>query len=141
MKAYTAGLLQGKSYRVLQNHLTQALKAFDLSIPEWKLLGQLCDSGKSRVADLAKMLDVDPPHITALVNDLEKKLLVKKIPSVQDKREVHINITTKGIKVVEKTEPTIRQAMKRILKGISIPELMIYMRVLNAIVKNGQELK
>src|SRR5690348_14501831 len=77
INAYSTGLIQGKAYRALNTALTKILLRFGISIPEWKLLGQLVDHGDLKLAQLAEKLDVEAPLVTALIDKLEKKALVK----------------------------------------------------------------
>lgn len=141
MAIYNIGLLQGKAYRVMQKQLTDALAPFSLSIPEWKLLGQLNDHKELRVADLAQIMDVDPPLITALVSSLERKNFVKKMSHKSDRRAVCIVATTKGKKTLGDTIPVVRQEMAQLFLGITAEERGIYMKVLGIIAEQGKSTK
>lgn len=137
LHAYSTGLLQGKAYRVLNTSVTKALLAQDVSIPEWKLLGQLHDHGLMRLADLAQRLDVEPPLVTKLIDGLEKKNMIKRTSHPQDKRAKVISITKKGKDAVLTLEVPVKTAMGKLLQGITPEELRIYLRVLQTIVNNA----
>lgn len=137
LNAYSAGLLQGKAYRTLNAHLTRALLEFDLSIPEWKLLGQLYDNGDMRLAQLADQLNVEPPLVTALVDSLEKKEFVLRKNDQKDKRAKVISSTEKSLHNIPEIEIKIKKTMAMLLSGITREELITYMKVLTAIVDNG----
>lgn len=137
IRAYKAGLMQGKAYRVLNAHLTKALLHYDLAIPEWKLLGQLAEYGDMKLAKLADHLSVEAPLVTALVDRLEKKGFVKRTNDIQDKRAKVISATNKGLKLIEEIEPHVKDAMRVLLKGVPHDDILAYLRVLEAIVKNG----
>jgi DNA-binding MarR family transcriptional regulator len=137
LNAYSTGLLQGKAYRALNNSLTKVLLVHDISIPEWKLVGQLVDHGEMKLAQLADRLDVEAPLITALIDKLEKKELVKRTNHPQDKRSKIIMVTPKGKKTIIEIEPYVKQTMARMLKGIHRSELFSYIHVLQTIVNNA----
>lgn len=137
LNAYSTGLLQGKAYRVLNSSVTKVLSEYGLSIPQWKLIGQLYDHGDMKLADLAQHLDVEAPLVTALIDTLEKKMLVKRMHHPKDKRAKIITITTKGKKTLIEIEPQVKQAMGVLLKGIKREQLMTYFRVLQTIVNNA----
>lgn len=137
LKTYNAGLVQGKAYRILSAHLTKALLAYGVSIPEWKLLGQLADHGNLKLATLAELLSVEAPLVTALVDKLEKKAFVERANDPQDRRAKVISITPAGKQLVKQAESAVRASMKNLLKGVSLGELKTYMKVLSTIVKNG----
>src|SRR5581483_6647765 len=86
LHAYSSGLLQGKAYSRLHTNLTRALFPFNISIPEWKLLGQLYEHGKVKLNELAELLSYDPPMVTKLAKSLEKKALVKRMQDPRDER-------------------------------------------------------
>lgn len=136
LTAYGTGLLQGKAYSRLSDALDQTLLPFGVSIPEWKLLGQLHEHGKMRLAELADRLGYDPPMVTKLAKKLEKKQLSKRVADRTDERAKVMSITPKGDQLVKKIEPEVKKTMRGVLKGITPDELRIYLKVLTAIVKN-----
>lgn len=137
--AYNAGLLQGKAYRALNTELTKALLQFDLSIPEWKLLGQLYDHGEMKLAELADRLQVEAPLVTALIDKLEKKKLVLRKFHPHDKRAKIIIATSTAKKIIPKVEPVVRKSMTTLMKGVSFNELRTYVKVLKIIVTNASK--
>ena len=136
LHAYSTGLLQGKAYSRLHKYLTCTLIPFGVSIPEWKLLGQLHEHGKMRLAELAEYLSYDPPMVTKLVKRLEKKAMVKRAEDKYDERAKVITITNEGRILINNTEPLVKMAMGKILEGISKEELVTYLKVLTVIVNN-----
>jgi len=122
----------------LQYHLTDALKAYDISIPEWKILGKLYDFEKVKVVELANMLDVDPPLITKLVNKLEKKDMVVRMSEPADQRIVWIKHTEKGKSLIPELEVAVRKELRFLLDGITGGDMVAYKKVLNTIVKQGK---
>ncbi len=136
--AYRAGILQGKAYRTLQNHLTMALEPFDLSIPEWKILGKLYDEEKLKVVDIAAILEVDPPLITKLVHRLVQKKYVIKTKDSKDQRTVFLVLTKKGLGIIPTAEIEVRKALGYLLMGVSGEDMAAYKRVLENIAKQGK---
>lgn len=139
LKAYNTGLLQGKAYSKLHSKLSATLLPFQVSVPEWKLLGQVYENEKVKLSLLAELLSYDPPMITKLVKQLEKKSLLKRTPDQHDERAKVIVITATGKKVIEHAEPEVKKAMREVLKGITLPQLLTYLTVLAAIVRNSEE--
>ena len=136
IQAYSTGLLQGIAYSRLHARLNVALLPFRISIPEWKLLGQVHENGSVKLSDLAELLSYDPPMVTKLVKQLEKKGLTKREPDKRDERAKIIKNTKRGTSLLLEAEPEVKKAMNEILKGISREELSIYLKVLTTIVTN-----
>jgi len=137
LNAYSTSLLQGKAYRALSRHLTQALFPHKLSIPEWKLLGQLYEKGEMRLAELADLLEVRPPLVTKLVDGLEARGLLRRIPDPEDSRARLISATAEGRGIIPKAEKDVKRAMAVLLKDVSREDLLKYLRVLAKIIDNA----
>jgi len=136
LHAYSTGLLQGKAYNRLHVGLTQMLTPFNISIPEWKLLGQLHEHGKIRLAELAEYLSYDPPMVTKLAKLLEKKKLLQRLQDPHDERAKIVSITKSGNDLVKQIEPIAKKTMSQILKGVTREELLTYLKVLTVILNN-----
>lgn len=139
LNAYSTGLLQGKAYSRLHVALTQVLVPYNVSIPEWKLLGQLHDHGKIRLAELAGYLSYDPPMVTKLAKLLEKKGLLQRLQDPHDERAKIVSITKDGSGLVKEIEPVAKKKLSQILNGVSREELLTYIKVLTIIVNNTRE--
>ena len=139
LNAYSTGLLQGKAYSRLHVALTQALLPYNLSIPEWKLLGQIHENGKVRLTELAELLSYDPPMVTKLAKLLEKKKLLQRLQDPHDERAKIVSITKSGTDLVKEIEPVAKKTMAQILRGVTREELLTYIKVLTVIVSNTQE--
>lgn len=137
LPTHQVGLLQGKAYRVLQQILTKTLFPYDLSIPEWKLLALTTEKAAQRLADLADDLAVEPPLVTALIDTLEKKKLVRRTRDSIDRRAKVIVATPQGAALIREIEPKIRITMRQLLHGVNSEELAIYIKVLQTIIRNG----
>lgn len=139
LNVYSSSLLHGKAYSRLHACLTKALQPFNVSFPEWKLLGQLYEHGNIKLSVLAELLSYDPPMVTKLVKQLEKKMLVRREPDAVDERAKIIIITNEGRTLTESAEPEVKKIMQVIFSGISQEEMSIYLKVLTAIVTNTNE--
>lgn len=137
LSSYNAGLLQGKAYRVLSDHVSTTLQPFDLSITEWKILGQLYDKEKLQLNEIAKILEVEPPLITKLVARMETKDLVSRTANLDDKRVKIVEISKQGKKLIPEIEKKVKQSLKNLLKGVNLHDLVIYAKVLKAIAANN----
>jgi DNA-binding MarR family transcriptional regulator len=137
LNAYSTGLLQGKAYSKMHAALTQALAPYNISIPEWKLLGQLHENGKIRLAELAEYLSYDPPMVTKLAKMLEKKKWLQRLADPTDERAKIVSITKTGNELVVELEPVAKMAMSALLNGVGRDELLTYIKVLSLIVNNS----
>lgn len=133
---YKSGLLQSKAYRIMRGHLAKILSVYDLSIPEWTILGQVFEQDGIRLAEISNILSVEAPLITTLSDQLEKKGLVARADDPQDRRAKLLKLTEKGRELVPKIEMDANAKIKALLTGISDADLLVYNRVLEFIVQN-----
>lgn len=139
LHAYSTGLLQGKAYSRMHTALMQMLTPYNISIPEWKLLGQLYEHTNIRLAELADYLSYDPPMVTKLAKMLEKKNFLQRLQDPRDERAKIVSITKSGKDLVAEIEPAAKKTMGDLLKGVGRDELLTYLKVLTLIVNNTNE--
>ncbi len=133
---YKSGLLQAKAYRIMRGHLAKILSIYDLSIPEWTILGQVFEQDGVRLAEISEILSVEAPLVTTLADQLEKKGLVTRTDDPQDRRAKLLTLTQKGKEIVPQIESEAAARLKQLLGGITDEDLFAYNRVLEFIVKN-----
>ncbi len=137
---YRIGLLQAKTYRVLKQHTAKALEPLGISTIEWAFLGLLTETPSGiRAAVAAQELGVEAPFISALLKNLEKKQLIESGADKTDSRAKLLHLTKKGEAFVQSTEQHLRSAMRPLVAGISLSDLLAYITVLEAISKNREK--
>ena len=78
-------------------------KDFDISIPQLLCLNHLsrCTAYQTTVSNLMDLLSLNSSTVTGIVNRLEKKGLVARLPKQGDKRITYVALTASGLKLVE----------------------------------------
>lgn len=137
--SYNFSILQGKAYKTIQNCITKCLVKYNLSLSEWKVLGQLYDNKNLRVADLSVILGYDASLITNLIDSLESKGLIQRIASKTDLRVKQIMLTEKARLHIPEIESEIWKIVLLLLEKITQKELKAYLKTLQAIIKAGSE--
>jgi len=87
----------------LARQLELGLEPVDLSLPQYRILGILAD-GSSASSALADHLTVTPPSITAVVDGLVSRGLVRRSGDPDDRRRVHLELTDAGRRVLDDAE-------------------------------------
>jgi DNA-binding MarR family transcriptional regulator len=90
-------------------------KPFELRPVEYTVLTLIAENPGGSPARLARALAVTAPNITAMVDRLEKRGLVARTPSVQDRRSQLLHPTAKGAALVRKTTQLILETEKAAL--------------------------
>ena len=91
--------------------------------------------------DLAFIANKNKSTLTRLINSLEKKNYIARIPSKEDKRVNKLFLTTQGRKVIEEAKPLFMKFAKNLEKGLSDTEIKQTIELLKKIQVNvsGQE--
>lgn len=118
-------------YRVnkcLRVQLQKALKEFDITTDQWLVLGKVCgSSGTYNQKELAELCFKERAAITRMLDIMQKKGMVKRGSSPQDRREYLIYVTDYGKELYERTlESTakIEKYISEIIKEQEIEELL-----------------
>lgn len=82
------------------------VRSLDVSTAEYSCLVQFFDDTTLGVKELSARLDISPGGVTRIITSLEEKGIIKRRISPEDRRNIDVILTKKGIKMVEK----IRQA-------------------------------
>ncbi len=91
----------------------------DVTLPQYRALVVLASRGPQRVADLADALGVTPPTATRMCDRLVRKGLVRRRTSRDDRREVHMALTSTGRLLVGEVTRRRREEIEGILARIA----------------------
>lgn len=81
-----------------------ALTSIDLTLPQYALLSQLGLVGSICMTEASKKLHVTKPAITNLVDRLESKKCLRRLPHPNDRRKYLLEILPKGEKFVQEIQ-------------------------------------
>lgn len=112
---------------ILANRLSGALsnlyaEEFDLSIPEWKavaVIAQYEDVTANQVCDITLM---DKVSVSRAVTSLERKKLLTREVSKEDRRHSHLSLTKQGERMYGEIVPRILGFEKSLLSKLDAPE-------------------
>lgn len=126
-------LVHNKAYRFLRACVSAPLATYDISLPEWTLLGLLFDQGAHRISDLAQKLDVEVPQVTATVKQLEKKGCVSVTRDPDDSRAKQIELTPKWMRQMPTIEKAVQGELDPLFSSLTAKEMAAYFKVLTTI--------
>lgn len=116
--------------------LNSKLAAFDITAEQWQVLLTLAKQNRINQKVLSQAVNKDQPTLTRMLDILERKTLVERHVSKEDRRSFSIYITEKGLTLTEELTPYIEDIFKEILNGISAKDLTTYLNVLSKIDNN-----
>jgi DNA-binding MarR family transcriptional regulator len=78
----------------------QMLGRVDLTLPQYTLLYQLMSLGTVSMTEISDRLEITKPAVTNLVDRLEEKKCLKRVPHSTDRRVFLLEILPKGKKII-----------------------------------------
>ena len=79
---------------------TQLLGRVDLTLPQYSLLSQLRLLGTVSMTEISSRLGITKPAVTNLVDRLERKKFLKRLPDTRDRRVIQLELLPKGRKII-----------------------------------------
>lgn len=86
---------------IFTRHFAEA----NLSPLQFTALIKLRDRGRVSQNELGRLVSTDPATIMGVINRLESRDLIRRIPDPADKRRTTVTISSAGLKLVEELEP------------------------------------
>ncbi len=135
MQAFMPYLLnQAKSW--LDVNLRIALKPFDLSIHQWRVLLMLRLSGSCSIGDISNRTVMGQSTITRVADQLEKAGLAQRSPFPGNNRVILLSLTGEGEKLIEQLVPAVFSVHEGCVDGMDPAEQKLLFKMLRTLVEN-----
>lgn len=105
----------------LENIQRQVVKETDLTPPQYFVLTLLWERDGRPFKELAVASHCSPPTITGIVDNLEKKGLVRREPNPDDRRSLLARLTEKG-RALQRETPALEEIYRHCCVGLSPEE-------------------
>jgi MarR family transcriptional regulator, lower aerobic nicotinate degradation pathway regulator len=106
---------------VVHGALAQRAAAHNLSMIQARLLGVLRDR-EPTMQELARLLSLDKSSVTGLVDRAERRNLVQRVPSQDDRRSVHVSLSDSGRSLVSDVVSAFQADIAALTVGLSATE-------------------
>jgi len=97
-------------FQVVHGQSKRAERETGLTSPQLWTIKVIAEAGSIRVSDLARRIYLHPATTVGILDRLEKKGLVSRTRSQEDRRVVHVGLTTEGLAIVQKS-PQVAQGL------------------------------
>ena len=96
---------------------------FGLSVPEWRVMAVLGDSGALTQRELTQRTLMDKVAVNRACKVLEERGLAERTPNVQDGRSHHLELTAEGRAMHGEIMPLAVEMERRVFAGLSEEEM------------------
>jgi len=132
------GHMMGRISRSILGQLQRSFAAAgcDLSVEQWLLLVHLRDGDGQIHQQLAQGTYRDKTTITRLLDGLEKRRLVERVPDSADRRQKRVRIMPEGKRLIRKLRPLALKIQNKAMENIDLREIDLCRTVLSRIFQN-----
>lgn len=135
--AESVGRLLTDASALLNNALDISASNLGISSAQWIILVRIA-SGQARTAsELCRCGRYDTGSMTRMLDRLERKGLVKRVRSADDRRVVELHLTDAGRALYPKLPPVAVSVLNHHLRGFSHAEVATLTDLLKRILANG----
>jgi DNA-binding MarR family transcriptional regulator len=133
------GILEGlrKIIRAVDLESKRIEKMFGISIPQMLCLRHLydCNNFQTTHKELTKLLHLNSSTVSGILDRLEKKNLVARLPQSTDKRSTTIILTKDGKKMIDQAPYLMQNRLLNKLDELSDEDLVKIKDALNSLAK------
>src|SRR3954471_21002400 len=115
-------LLMIKLGRITMHRFSEALEPYGIRPRDVAALIELRDSGELTQQTLCGQLHLDPTNLVAILNDLEERGLAARRRDPEDRRRHLVEVSKKGIAVIEKVSEVMDGVEADLLDGLEPAE-------------------
>ena len=133
-KAGVGGLLSRVKMKLV-DALEAQLEPLGITAAQYVILVNLA-SGVDSASGLCRSVSYDPGAMTRMIDRLEKKRLVKRVPCAEDRRVVKLALTEEGRAVYPRLVEKAADVLNERLRGFSPDEVKQLERLLERMVRN-----
>ena len=132
------GYIVGRAGRALANRLNQNFEkaGYNVTCEQWAVLMNLWQKNGQSQKDLSGQTCKDKTSITRLIDGMEKRNLVVRIPDKKDARQKFIYLTNKGEELQQELLQLVKKTLTEAQEGIKDSELKICKDVLRRVGRN-----
>jgi DNA-binding MarR family transcriptional regulator len=116
--------------------LDRELAGYDITAPQLVVLASVANKEADSASQLCKTISYDPGAMTRMIDRLEQKGLVRRVPNPEDRRATNLEMTVAG----RALDPQLLQANERVvtrfLRGFSKDDEQALERLLQRMLDN-----
>ena len=106
---------------------------YNLTEQQWRVLRVLWSSQQVTSVELSNRTLIPAPSLVGVIDRLERKDLVTRVRSVEDRRAVFVIATAKGRALEEEVSPQVSEIDQRLRASVTADEWQMMERVLEKI--------
>jgi len=102
---------------ILRRYCTEQGKAYVITPSQWGILSFVAREQEQTISALGKLLGVDAPAVTNIVQRLEQSGLVERVRDREDQRRVSVSLSEEGQEIMRSLQVVVEAFNEQLLPG------------------------
>ncbi|WP_040285207.1 MarR family winged helix-turn-helix transcriptional regulator [Sporosarcina koreensis] len=111
-----------RALQSIKTRVEEDIRKSGLNLTEFAVLELVYSKGDQPIQKIGEKVLIASSSITYVVDKLEKKQLLKRVPCPKDRRVTHASLTAEGSELMDRLFPVHRTAIKEIVNGLNNEE-------------------
>jgi len=112
--------LLAQASKLISSEFHEVAKQHGFSVSEWRVIASLAGSEPISIGQLAQLTVTKQPTVTRLLDRMELRGQVERLPHESDRRITLVRITRKGLKAVEHLIDLARDHERQVLEPFGL---------------------
>lgn len=125
--------ISGQRYK---SEAWRRLRPFGITLEQWLVLNSLAIDEGICQRELAQRIDKEQPNTTRILDNMERKELIRRAPDPSDRRAFLVFLTEKGKNFLEELLPVLQQLRDESMRGFSESETKMVKELLHKFLAN-----
>ena len=130
-----------KANKTLEEIIIHDIRGYGMRTSDFTILEALYHKGKQTIRQISETVLIKTGSITYVIDKLENKDLIERMPCKDDRRVVYIQLTNKGKEVMDEIFPQHQKLIEEIFVDITDEEKRVLIDTLKRIGKKGESLQ
>jgi DNA-binding MarR family transcriptional regulator len=116
--------------------MDRELAQFDISAPQLIVLASVANREADSPASLCRSISYDPGAMTRMIDRLEQKGLIRRVPHPEDRRATNLELTTAGKALYPQLLVAKETVQRQFLRGFTQSEVATLEQLLHRLLDN-----
>lgn len=120
----------------LMDALDRELAQYDISAAQLLVLSSVASMEADCASGLCKNISYDPGAMTRMIDRLQQKGLVRRVPRAEDRRAMNLELTAAGRALYPHLMAAKENVQAQFLRGFGVDDVKVLERFLNRMLEN-----
>jgi DNA-binding MarR family transcriptional regulator len=113
------------------------IAALEVTAAQFAILKNVLKGSAQSACELCRTMDYDRGAMSRMIDRLEAKRLLRRVPLAHTRRTVALEVTDAGKTAFPKMQACLERVVNRMLKGVTKPQVREMERMLRQMLANG----